>query len=319
MNATPRKRITTYLRAAARAVLGAAIISGSVLVVSALPAGASSSILASGSHLSPGGSLVSTNGCFTLVMQKDGNAVVYAPGTSAIWASGTNGHAGSVLFMQSDGNLVVIAPGNHPIWASGTSGHPGAGLYMQADGNLVVIAPGNHPVWASNTARSCTNSSTLSQIVTVATAIKNGAAEPGWNGGPVPYSWGGGHASVPGPSIGTCSNYTGSIPCGAPGAPNVTRGVDCTGLTRWVYSIVYGHDVLGSGGSTQINQTHKVASAQPGDIVYFSTTPGGVMTHTGIYIGNDTMIDAAHTGTSVRTDRISTFGEYVLGYYTYGS
>ena len=106
------------------------------------------------SHLDPGESLVanqrlvSPNGQFVLVMQQDGNAVGYAPGNRAIWATGTS-IPNSVLSMQADGNLVVVAPGNRPVWASGTDGNPGADLQLQDDSNAVVYAPGHVAKWAT--------------------------------------------------------------------------------------------------------------------------------------------------------------------------
>lgn len=47
---------------------------------------------------------------------------------------------GSVLVMQTDGNLVLYR-GATPLWSSGTQGSPGAGAVLQTDGNLVVYSP----------------------------------------------------------------------------------------------------------------------------------------------------------------------------------
>ncbi|HXW82334.1 MAG TPA: fibronectin type III domain-containing protein [Acidimicrobiales bacterium] len=51
------------------------------------------------------------------------------------------------LVMQADGNLVVYS-GRHVVWNSRTEGDPGAYLVMQADGNLVVYGTGEW-LWAS--------------------------------------------------------------------------------------------------------------------------------------------------------------------------
>jgi hypothetical protein len=56
----------------------------------------------------------------SLVMQTDGNLVLYAAG-AAVWATGTNGTGSqNRLVMQSDGNLVIYTQLNHPVWSSRT-------------------------------------------------------------------------------------------------------------------------------------------------------------------------------------------------------
>lgn len=59
--------------------------------------------------------------------------------------------AGSRLVMQEDGNLVVYTPQGVPIFATGTNGNPGAYLALQSDGNLVVYSGAGQALWASNT------------------------------------------------------------------------------------------------------------------------------------------------------------------------
>lgn len=155
-----------------------------------------------------------------------------------------------------------------------------------------------------------------SQIVAKAQAIAAGKAEPGWAGGSVPYSWGGGHPDrIPGPTLGTCKGYTGPKPCNA----DKTVGVDCSGFTRWVYYLVYGTDVLGAGkNNTQrsVPGMQPVKTPQPGDLVFFGTQT--TTYHIGIFIGTGQMIDAPKTGLFVQVDTIKTFGK-VFGYYHYTS
>jgi hypothetical protein len=94
--------------------------------------------------------ITSANGVYTLVMQDDGNLVLYRSGGHALWASNTSGTDGKRATMQGDGNFVLYRPNNQPLWASNTSGKPGCFVVAQNDGNLVVYQP-NAPVWASNT------------------------------------------------------------------------------------------------------------------------------------------------------------------------
>jgi Cys-rich protein (TIGR01571 family) len=56
------------------------------------------------------------------VMQADGNLVLYN-GTAPVWASNTSNSGGNVLIMQDDGNLVIYkADGTSAVWATGTNG-----------------------------------------------------------------------------------------------------------------------------------------------------------------------------------------------------
>ncbi|MFF1438968.1 protein kinase [Streptomyces sp. NPDC058295] len=88
-------------------------------------------------------------GARSLVMQADGNLVIYDQDHKARWASRTRGEGNSARF-QADGNLVVYNSGGQPVWASRTDGHPGAVLVFQADGN-VVITSGDTVLWSAGT------------------------------------------------------------------------------------------------------------------------------------------------------------------------
>jgi hypothetical protein len=92
----------------------------------------------------------SCDGRFQLVMQADGNLVLYQ-GTKALWSSGTAGHPSSRGAMQADGNLVVYDKSGAALWASRTSGNPGARLAIQNDGNLVIYSAAGKTIWASGT------------------------------------------------------------------------------------------------------------------------------------------------------------------------
>lgn len=71
----------------------------------------------------------------------------------AIWASGTYGRGGVKLLMQSDGNLVLYALQDRPVWDSNTVGRgiPPYRLIMQSDRNLVIYYGRNQPIWATGT------------------------------------------------------------------------------------------------------------------------------------------------------------------------
>jgi len=88
----------------------------------------------------------SPNAAYRLIMQTDGNLVVYGPG-GALWSSRTSGTDNRVV-MQGDGNLVIYTPANSPLWYTGTS-WAGSTLSVQSDGNTVMYT-GTTPLWATS-------------------------------------------------------------------------------------------------------------------------------------------------------------------------
>ncbi|XP_047131880.1 uncharacterized protein LOC124810920 [Hydra vulgaris] len=116
--------------------------------------------LKNGLNLKPGEYLSSGN-CYFAVMQGDGNFVLYVTHhwvpQNAIWASGSynKGTAPRRVVMQNDGNLVIYDAYNRATWASGTNqkGSKPHRLVMQTDGNLVIYDGINKPTWATSTNR----------------------------------------------------------------------------------------------------------------------------------------------------------------------
>lgn len=106
--------------------------------------------ISSPTRLNSGDYLKSPDGRYTLVMQGDGNLVLYSADTASIWSSGTAGQPGSYAIMQNDGNLVVYNASNVPLWWSGTYGNGASTLKMQNDGNLVVYRNSDNAfTWAT--------------------------------------------------------------------------------------------------------------------------------------------------------------------------
>lgn len=117
-----------------------------------------------------------------------------------------------------------------------------------------------------------------------------------------PYAYGGGNAH--GPSRGFCAGTGGYL--GRACLADKTVGFDCSGLTLYAYAQV--GITLGHYTGDQWNQgTHVTRAAlQPGDLVFFATNPANPATihHVGLYIGDNEMIDAPTTGTTVRVEPI---------------
>ena len=94
--------------------------------------------------------ITTKNGCQYLVLQPDGNLVMYWNGV-ARWATGTENIGVTVAKMKPDGNFVLFNAQNQTKWATGTNGNSGAYLILQDDGNLVVYDSNGSPKWSSNT------------------------------------------------------------------------------------------------------------------------------------------------------------------------
>ena len=84
-----------------------------------------------------------------LVLQPDGNLVLYTNFNNLVWTSGTPSTLPGKLVMQPDGNLVLYNQSGLATWHSNTYGNPGSRLVLQTDGNLVIYTLTNVPIWAT--------------------------------------------------------------------------------------------------------------------------------------------------------------------------
>jgi Thiol-activated cytolysin len=119
-----------------------------------------SDMLQVGQRLAADERLTSANGRFTLLMQGDGNLVLYRDAVDvagAYWATGTESlppdQRPTTLELRPDAQL-VLCDGNQVVrWASGTAGdYVDPRLVLHDNGNLVVHHDGGAPVWASGAA-----------------------------------------------------------------------------------------------------------------------------------------------------------------------
>lgn len=107
--------------------------------------------LNNGQTLTSGNYIRSADSRYALLMQTDGNLIMYGPGYHVLWGSGTGGNPGAYLGLQSDGNMVVYSSSGHALWASNTGGQSLSYLVMQTDGNLVAYNTSNAAIWATGT------------------------------------------------------------------------------------------------------------------------------------------------------------------------
>jgi hypothetical protein len=144
MSVSGARTRTAALLAAAVAALAVPALAVPAAAL-AVPASASQppSTLAAGQTLGTGGTLMSPNTSYRLVMQTDGNLVEYGP-SGPMWSSNTVGSGGTNrLVMQGDGNLVMYTSAGAVPFATGEVGSGGSdSLVVQNDGNVVQYGSG---------------------------------------------------------------------------------------------------------------------------------------------------------------------------------
>ncbi|MHB8792809.1 MAG: hypothetical protein ACYC6O_05670 [Thermoleophilia bacterium] len=105
-----------------------------------------SDILRSNEFLFINQMITSINGEYLLILQSDGNMVLYEKvhhedGSVVLdpaWATDTVGENAWYAVMQEDGNFVLCDMDGANLWQSETDGKPGSFLQLQNDGNLVI-------------------------------------------------------------------------------------------------------------------------------------------------------------------------------------
>ncbi|TXI64291.1 C40 family peptidase [Mycolicibacterium mageritense] len=117
----------------------------------------------------------------------------------------------------------------------------------------------------------------------------------------MPYAWGGGHGAAPGPSQGISD---GGGPADRAGDYRKV-GLDCSGLSRYVLSQVYGVDIGGTSQS-QYASGMPVSSPTAGDLVFPKGSFGsGGPGHVQVYLGNGQVLEAPSSGQTVKISPLS--------------
>jgi len=96
--------------------------------------------------LEVGAGIYSPDGNVLLVMQGDGNLVIYGnfgPGWIPLWGTDTAGTSARFAAFQSDGNLVLYSPSGTPVWGSDTWQFfvtlPGRRFRLTAADDIVIM------------------------------------------------------------------------------------------------------------------------------------------------------------------------------------
>ncbi len=105
--------------------------------------------------LPSGAALISPDGTNQLVMQRDGNLVVYK-GATQVWSSNTN-HPGSRLLITSTVGLAVVDLNNRLMWANRAVATPGVSQLAITNDPDVVLTDNGVVMWETNhkTATDC--------------------------------------------------------------------------------------------------------------------------------------------------------------------
>ncbi|WP_373478455.1 protein kinase [Geminocystis sp.] len=99
-----------------------------------------------GEFLSVNEFLISAEGNYSLVLQPDGNLVLYnCQSSKAMWGSGTNGRKPISAVMQEDGNFVIYFDGFNP-WASNTANRSISHVKLENNGTLILYNNNNEPL-----------------------------------------------------------------------------------------------------------------------------------------------------------------------------
>ncbi|MDR6500590.1 subtilase family serine protease [Burkholderia ambifaria] len=141
-------------------------------------------IVNEGTTLNPGQTLYSPSTNHELLMQYDGNLVLYnVTNGGAVWNSGTFGNTGAYAAFQPDGNFVVYSASGKALWFSSTNGAPhDQYLAVQDDGNMVIYES-DIPIFSTATATTgYFNSSSGPAVWKGGVTISNGQSFTSGNG-----------------------------------------------------------------------------------------------------------------------------------------
>lgn len=101
------------------------------------------------------------------------------------------------------------------------------------------------------------------------------------------------------------------------GGNNPPFETDCSGWAKHVYEKFGVNLPRVSRDQARTGQPVKFQDLQIGDLMFFSTSPDKVITHTGIYMGNDFWISNLNSAKDVEI--LSTWGSWSQKYFMWGA
>lgn len=99
---------------------------------------AQAALLRVGQSLAPNQRLLSDGGRYFVVLQTDGNLVVYRDDGIAFWNSQTAGSGATVAVMQADGNFVLYTAAGQAVWSTRTWGRERA-FGVDSAGRALIV------------------------------------------------------------------------------------------------------------------------------------------------------------------------------------
>lgn len=93
--------------------------------------------------------LLSPDGQSIFTLQRNGVLGLFANFVQ-VWSQNVGSSAARIV-MQSDGNLVIYNQAGQSLWNAGTQNNPGSSLVLQTDGNLVIYSASGTALWSSGT------------------------------------------------------------------------------------------------------------------------------------------------------------------------
>ena len=132
-------------------VVEAVNAAGSSAGSSAVSGVATTNTLSAGSTLGEGQTLVSSNNAYELILQSDGNLVIYKTGTaSAIWNTSTLTDPGRQLVLGTDGTLKLLDAKSKVVWVPIlTTPGKGASVLLTTSGTLELLNASSTVLWKS--------------------------------------------------------------------------------------------------------------------------------------------------------------------------
>ncbi len=97
------------------------------------------------------------------------------------------------------------------------------------------------------------------------------------------------------------------------GGSKPSTGFDCSGYITYVYNNA-GISTSRKSAAGFYVAAKKVSSPQVGDLVFFANTYKAGISHAGIYIGNNQMINASDGGVSIANINSTYWKKYFVGY-----